>query len=180
MVHVSTVRRWEMLGELTPIRDTDGWAIYFDAEEVARLEEKYPPTKRKKRMVSSDAKVVGGRPAARVFELIKSGRSFQEIVIETGMDPWRVREIEREYELGGHRGVEREKARQRAAADERRRQHAHERQATLEEREQMKMRAKEELARKLLRAGVPPEAIGQAIATPAPILPPAEEKKRTG
>jgi hypothetical protein len=165
MVSIATVRQWEARGELTPIKGHDGWAIFFDPDEVDRLEERHPPTKREKRTTAKpEVARVGGKAAARVFALLKEGRSFQDIVIETGLEPWRVREIEREYKLGGLDGAEKAKARNRAAADERKRQQAHEREQRLESREQMKAQAKEELARKLLRAGVAPEAIGQAIA----------------
>src|SRR4029077_19724820 len=148
-VSVSTVIRWEQIGDLTPIRGLDGWSIFFDPAEVDRLEEKYPPKERTRRTTADpEAAKVGGKAAARVFALLKEKRSFADIVIETGLEPWHVREIERQYKLGGLEGAEKERARARNAADERKRQQAHEREQRLEAREQMKAQTKEERARK--------------------------------
>src|SRR4029077_8267721 len=83
-VSVSTVIRWEQIGDLTPIRGLDGWSIFFDPAEVDRLGEKYPPKERTRRTTADlELAKVGGKAAARVFALLKERRSFQDIVIET-------------------------------------------------------------------------------------------------
>lgn len=183
---VSAVRRWESLGLLTPIRGEDGWAVYFADDEVNRLAERFgrdkPTTiKQRRRRHDSPAPKVSGRAAARVFELCRLNRTFQEIVIETRYPADTVRNAMREYQLGLD-GPEKERLRREEEAEQIRLQREHDRKNALEERARQRVENKASLARKLLKEGMPPPEVARVLGPPPkPELPaPTTEEEKTG
>jgi DNA-binding transcriptional MerR regulator len=79
-VHISTIRRMEGK-RLRPVRDGEG-VHYFDRREVEEL-----AAKRGRETKPS------GRLAARVYKLLREGKTIGEIVFETELCPEEVRAL---------------------------------------------------------------------------------------
>lgn len=113
-VSIATVRRYEAAGHLHPIRGEDGWAVYFEGDEVDALAEHialiYGKKKRRPLATSQPDGRLSGRSAARIFALHKAGKTFAEIVIATQCAPDTVRAAIHEFEMG-YDGAQKEKER---------------------------------------------------------------------